>query len=51
MQKLVSIDKKYKNNTNDFYQQFRNEDGDATYYIDSDGYFVKEKIEVEGQQI
>ena len=28
-------------NTNDFYQQFRNEDGDATYFVDSDGYFVK----------
>ena len=33
--------KQYKNNTNDFYHQFRHEDGDATYYIDSNGYFVK----------
>ena len=38
---IGAVDKKYKNNTNDFYQQFRNEDGDATYYIDSNGYFVK----------
>lgn len=34
-------DKQYKNNTNDFYHQFRNESGDATYYIDDNGYFVK----------
>ena len=34
-------DKQYKNNTNDFYHQFRHEDGDATYFIDSNGYFVK----------
>ena len=34
-------DKQYKNNTNDFYHQFRNEAGDATYFIDSNGYFVK----------
>ena len=38
---IGAVDKKYKNNTNDFYQQFRNEDGDATYFIDSNGYFVK----------
>lgn len=35
------IDKQYKNNTNDFYHQFRNEPGDATYYIDDNAYFVK----------
>jgi len=35
------IDRQYKNNTNDLYHQFRHEDGDATYYIDSNGYFVK----------
>ena len=35
------IDKQYKNNTNDFYHQFRNESGDATYFIGDDGYFVK----------
>ena len=34
-------DKQYKNNTNDFYHQFRNESGDATYFIDDSGYFVK----------
>ena len=35
------VDKQYKNNSSDFYHQFRNEAGDATYFIDSDGYFVK----------
>ena len=35
------INKKYKNNTSDFYHQYRFEDGDATYYVDSNGYFVK----------
>tara|TARA_B100000003_G_C10899456_1_gene358603 strand:+ start:160 stop:786 length:627 start_codon:yes stop_codon:yes gene_type:complete len=34
-------DKQYKNNSNDFYHQFRMEDGDATYFIDDNGYFVK----------
>jgi len=34
-------DKQYKNNSNDFYHQFRNESGDATYFIDDNGYFVK----------
>ena len=35
------IDKQYKNNTNDFYHQFRMESGDATYFLDDNGYFVK----------
>src|SRR6056300_1456230 len=35
------INKKYKNNTSDFYHQYVFEDGDATYYVDSDGYLVK----------
>jgi len=35
------IDKKYKNNTSDLYHQYVFEDGDATYYIDDNGYFVK----------
>lgn len=35
------IDKKDKNNTTDKYQQFIFEDGDATYFIDSDGYLIK----------
>ena len=35
------IDRQYKNNSSDFYHQFRHEDGDATYYIDNNGYFVK----------
>ena len=38
---ICKVDKKYKNNANDFYHQFRMEDGDATYYIDDNGYFVK----------
>ena len=38
---ICKVDKKYKNNTNDFYHQFRHESGDATYYIDDNGYFVK----------
>ena len=35
------INKKYKNNASDFYHQYRFEDGDATYFISDDGYFVK----------
>jgi len=35
------IDKQYKNNSNDLYHQFRMENGDATYFIDDNGYFVK----------
>ncbi len=35
------VEKKYFNNTNDKYQQYIFEDGDATYFVDSDGYFVK----------
>jgi len=38
---ICKVDKKYKNNTNDFYHQFRMESGDATYYIDDNGYFIK----------
>ena len=32
------IDKEYKNNTSDKYHQYVFEDGDATYYIDDNGY-------------
>jgi len=35
------INRKYKNNTSDLYHQYLFEDGDATYYIDDNGYFVK----------
>ena len=35
------IDKKYKNNTSDLYYQYLFEDGDATYFVDDNGYFVK----------
>ena len=38
---VCKVEKKYKNNSNDFYHQFRMESGDATYYIDDNGYFVK----------
>ena len=34
-------DKEYKNNTSDLYQQYIFEDGEATYYVDSDGYLIK----------
>ena len=42
------IDKQYKNNSSDFYHQFRNEAGDATYFISSDGYFVKRENKSKG---
>tara|TARA_B100000902_G_scaffold347772_1_gene355272 strand:+ start:687 stop:1292 length:606 start_codon:yes stop_codon:yes gene_type:complete len=35
------INKKYNNNTNDKYNQYLFEEGDATFFVDSDGYFVK----------
>jgi len=35
------INKKNKNNTSDKYWQYLFEDGDATYYVDSDGYLIK----------
>ena len=34
-------DKQYKNNTTDKYHQYVFEDGNAVYFIDSDGYLVK----------
>ena len=34
-------DKQYKNNSNDKYHQYVFESGDATYYVDTNGYFVK----------
>ena len=42
------IDKQYKNNSSDFYHQFRNESGDATYFISSDGYLVKRENKSKG---
>ena len=33
--------KEYKNNTSDLYQQYIFEDGEATYYVDSEGYLIK----------
>ena len=35
------INKGYKNNTSDKYQQYLFEDGDATFFVDSDGYLIK----------
>ena len=35
------LKKQYKNNTSDLYQQYIFEDGDATYFLNSDGYLVK----------
>ena len=35
------VNKEYKNNSSDKYHQYVFEDGDATYYIDDNGYFVK----------
>ena len=35
------INKKYNNNTNDKYNQYLFEEGDATFFVDSDGYLVK----------
>jgi len=42
------INKKYKNNTSDLYYQYVFEDGDATYYIDDNGYFVKRENKSRG---
>ena len=33
--------KEYKNNDSDLYQQYIFEDGEATYFVDSDGYLIK----------
>ena len=35
------INKSYKNNTTDLYQQYFFENGDATFFVDSDGYLIK----------
>ena len=35
------LDKTLQSNPSDFYYQYVFEDGDATYFIDSNGYFVK----------
>ena len=35
------INKKYNNNTNDKYNQYLFEEGDATFFVDSNGYLVK----------
>jgi hypothetical protein len=38
---IGKIDKTTQANPSDFYYQYVFEDGEATYFIDSDGYFVK----------
>ena len=35
------VNKGYKNNTTDLYQQYFFEEGDATFFVDSDGYLIK----------
>ena len=45
---IGAVDRKYKNNDNDFYHQFRMEDGDATYYIDDNGYLAKRENKSRG---
>jgi len=42
------IEKEYKNNTSDKYHQYVFEDGDATYHIDDNGYFVKRENKSRG---
>jgi len=42
------VNKEYKNNTSDKYHQYVFEDGDATYYIDNNGYFVKRENKSRG---
>ena len=42
------INKQYKNNTNDKYHQYLFEEGDATYFIDDNGYFVKRENKSRG---
>jgi len=38
---VAYVNKKYKNNSNDYHHQFRHESGEATYFIDNNGYLVK----------
>jgi len=42
------VNKEYKNNTSDKYHQYVFEDGDATYHIDDNGYFVKRENKSRG---
>ena len=42
------IEKEYKNNTSDKYHQYVFEEGDATYHIDDNGYFVKRENKSRG---
>jgi hypothetical protein len=42
------VNKEYKNNSSDKYHQYVFEDGDATYYIDDNGYFVKRENKSRG---
>ena len=42
------IEREYKNNTSDKYHQYVFEEGDATYHIDDNGYFVKRENKSRG---
>ena len=42
------IEKEYKNNASDKYHQYVFEQGDATYYLDDNGYFVKRENKSRG---
>jgi len=42
------VNKEYKNNTSDKYHQYVYVDGDATYYVDDNGYFVKRENKSRG---
>ena len=42
------VNKEYKNNTSDKYHQYVFENGDATYYIDDNAYFVKRENKSRG---
>lgn len=42
------IEKEYKNNTSDKYHQYVFEEGDATYFLDDNGYFVKRENKSRG---
>jgi len=42
------INKQYKNNTSDKYHQYVFEEGDATYFVDDNGYFVKRENKSKG---
>ena len=42
------IEKEYKNNASDKYHQYVFEEGNATYYVDDNGYFIKRENKSRG---